>query len=195
MASTPEASIGQLGLALATVGGVVHRVTSDQWASPTPCTDWPVRAVVNHLVGMNLVFSALVGGEPMPTRVELADEDLAARYDSSAELLLAAFSAPGALDGDIAGPLGSASGEERLQIRLYDLIAHGWDVARATGQSLNLPEELVEHSLAFSSVQLHGVDRSGRFAPARSVPDSAEAIDRLVSFLGRDVNWSAPAER
>lgn len=194
MASTPEASIVQLDLALATVGGVVHRVTSVQWASPTPCTDWPVRAVVNHLVGMNLVFAALIGGEPLPTRAEFADEDLATRYDASAELLLVAFSAPGALDRHIAGPMGSATGEERLQIRLYDLIAHGWDVARATGQLLDLPEALVEGSLAFATVQLDGVDRAGRFAPARSLPDSADAIDRLVGFLGRDVDWAPPAE-
>ena len=193
MASSPEIAIDQLAQAFSAVGVVVHRIEPDQWSSATPCTEWPVRRVVGHLVGMNLVFAAILTDEAMPARFEIADEDLAAQYDSSAELLVSRFSAPGTLERDFGGPMGSASGADRLQIRLYDLIAHGWDLARAVRQPLILPDDVVEDSLAFATVQLEGIDRDGRFQPARSYPASADAVDRLAAFLGRDVTWVAPA--
>lgn len=192
MASSPASNIDQLALAFVAVGVVIHRIEPDQWASPTPCTQWPVRRVVDHLAGMNLVFAAMLADEAMPPRTEIADEDLPAHYDASAELLVTNFSAPGALQRDMGGPLGSATGAERLQIRLYDLIAHGWDLARATRQPLILPDELVEESLAFATVQLEGIDREGRFHPPQSCAASADCLDRLAAFLGRDVNWAAP---
>ena len=193
MASSPESTPDRLARAFAAVGVVIHRIEPDQWGSPTPCTEWPVRRVVGHLVGMNLVFAAMLADEAMPARFEIADEDLAAQYDSSSDLLVGRFNAPGTLDRDVGGPMGSASGAERLQIRLYDVIAHGWDLARAVRQPLILPDDVVENSLAFATVQLEGIDRDGRFHPARSCPASAGAPDRLAAFLGRDVTWAAPA--
>jgi uncharacterized protein (TIGR03086 family) len=192
MAPSPESTIDHLALAFAAVGVVIHHIEPDQWASPTPCTQWAVRRVVGHLAGMNLVFAAILADEAMPARVEIADEDLAAQSDSSAGLLVSRFKAPGALRRDLGGPVGSATGAERLQIRLYDLIAHGWDLARATGQPLILPDDVVQESLAFATVQLEGIDREGRFHPPQSCAASADSLDRLAAFLGRDVNWAAP---
>jgi len=192
MASSFASSPDQLAQAFAAVGAVIHRIEPDQWAAPTPCTEWPVRRVVGHLVGMNLVFDALLTDGEMPPRVEIADEDLAAQYDVSAALLVSRFTAPGALEREFGGPMGSASGAERLQIRMYDLIAHGWDLARAVRQPLILPIDLVESSLAFATVQLEGIDRTGRFDPAQPCPGSADPLDRLAAFLGRDLGWAAP---
>jgi uncharacterized protein (TIGR03086 family) len=192
MASSTESTPDQLALTFAAVGVVIRRIEPDQWASATPCTEWSVRRVVGHLIGMNLVFAAMLADEAMPARVDIADEDLAAQYGSSAELLVSRFSSPGTLERGLGGPMGSASGAERLQIRLYDLIAHGWDLARATRQSMILPDDVVEDSLAFATVQLAGIDRDGRFRPAQTCPDSADSVDRLAAFLGRDVNWAVP---
>ncbi len=85
------------------------------------------------------------------------------------------------------GPLGTATGAERLQIRLYDLLAHGWDLAQATGQPAGLPDDLAEQSLAFARTQLTEQARPGRFGPARIVAEQAPAIERLAAFLGRPV--------
>ena len=192
MASLAQSTPGQLAHASAAVGVLIHHIEPDQWSSPTPCTEWPVRRVVGHLVGMNLVFAAILAGEDAPARHDIADEELAARYDSSSALLVERFTSPGILERDFGGPMGSVSGADRLQIRLYDLIAHGWDLARATGQALVLPEQMVEDSIAFATAQLEGVDRSGRFHPAYPCPASADPLDRLAAFLGRDVTWSRP---
>ncbi len=192
MASSPETSVGHLALASAAVGVLIHHIAPHQWASPTPCTDWPVRRVVHPLVGMNLVFAALIADEPMPVRFDIEDVDLTEQYDWAAELLVSRFSDPGTLDRVMGGPLGSASVAERLQIRLYDLLAHGWDLARATEQSLILPDDLIERSLAFATEQLDGVDRDGRFQPAQPCPDEVDLLGHLAAFLGRDIAWAAP---
>ena len=68
----------------------------------------------------------------MPERgVDRLGDDPVGAYQSSSASLLAAFSGPGVLERSYRGPLGSATGAERLQIRLYDLLAHGWDLAQA----------------------------------------------------------------
>jgi len=110
------------------------------------------------------------------------------RYRDSAVALHAAFDQPGVLERSYHGPPGTATGAERLQIRLYDLLAHGWDLAQATGQSAELPDDLAEQSLAFVCTQLTDQARAGRFGPARIVAERGPAIERLVAFLGRPVN-------
>jgi uncharacterized protein (TIGR03086 family) len=74
-----------------------------------------------------------------------------------------------------------------LQIRLYDLLTHGWDLARATGQPADLPDDLAEQSLAFVRTQLTEQARAGRFGPAQNARDNAPALERLVAFLGRPI--------
>ena len=124
-----------------------------------------------------------------PRRVaDHVESDPVGAYRDSMATLQAAFGRPGVLERVYRGPLGAATGAERLQIRLYDLLAHGWDLAQATGQPVGLPDEVVEQSLAFVRRQLTDNDREGRFGPVQPVADGAPAIERLVAFLGRPVN-------
>jgi uncharacterized protein (TIGR03086 family) len=182
--------VDQLGRAFAAVGDLVTKVRPEQWSAPTPCTDWTVRQLVNHLIGMNRVFAALLADEPLPPRpaADHVEDDPDGAYRDSAATLRAAFDQPGVLERTYRGPLGAATGAERLQIRLYDLLAHGWDLAQATGQHAELPDDVAEQSLAFVRTQLDEQARPGRFGPAQIVADDAPAIERLVAFLGRPVN-------
>jgi uncharacterized protein (TIGR03086 family) len=186
----PAPLVEQLGLAFDAVAGLIGNIRADQWSAPTPCPDWTVRQVVNHLIGMNRVFAALLAGQPPPPRpsADQVEDDPAGAYRDSAAALLAAFGRPGVLERSYHGPLGTATGAERLQIRLYDLLAHGWDLAQATEQPAGLPDDLAEQSLAFARTQLTGQARPGRFGPAQSVAEQAPAIERLAAFLGRPVN-------
>ncbi|SNT63687.1 TIGR03086 family protein [Streptosporangium subroseum] len=177
-----------LARAYEAVGDLIAEIRPEQWKAPTPCTEWNVREVVDHLVGMDLVFVALIEGGPMPDRGadRLGDDPVGAWRASSASLQ-AVFSRPGVLERSYTGPMGSATGAERLQIRLYDLLAHGWDLAQATGVPVRVPEDLAERSLTFVRVQLSPQPRTGRFAEPQPVEESAPAIDRLAAFLGRSV--------
>jgi uncharacterized protein (TIGR03086 family) len=191
--TSPDPLLRGLARAFDAVGALVANVRPDQWSAPTPCTDWTVRRLVEHLIGMNRVLAALLADAPLPRRpaADAAEEDgaeLVPAYRETAASLQRAFARPGALARQYSGPLGSATGAERLQIRLYDLLAHGWDLAQATGQPADLPDDLAEQSLAFVRTQLTEQARPGRFAPAQDVSAAAPALDRLVAFLGRPIS-------
>ena len=189
--------VGQLGRALDAVAGLIGNIGAGQWSAPTPCTDWTVRQVVDHLIGMNRVFAALLADEPPPPRPPAGhvEDDPVGAYRDSAAALRATFGQPGVLERTYHGPLGTATGAERLQIRLYDLLTHGWDLAQATGQPADLPDDLAEQSLAFARTQLTEQARPGRFGPAQIVAEDAPAIERLAAFLGRPVNTGAEPMR
>ncbi|PZS37546.1 MAG: TIGR03086 family protein [Pseudonocardiales bacterium] len=190
---TPPPSVDQLARALSAVGQLIAEIQPEQWAAPTPCTDWTVRELVAHLVGMNLVFAALLSDQAPPERgTDRLGDDPAGAYLDSAAAMQAAFDQPGVLERTYHGPLGAATGADRLHIRIYDLLAHGWDLAQTTGQPAELPHELAEQSLTFVQIQLSTQPRTGRFDPAQPVPDDAPAIDRLVAFLGRPVSTGQP---
>lgn len=184
-----QPSVQQLSRALGSVGDLITGIRPEQWSAPTPCTDWTVHTLVNHLVGINVVFTALLQGQAPPERgADHLGEDPTGAYHHSAVAILAAFDQPGVLQHTYHGPLGAASGAERLQIRMADLLAHGWDLAQATGQPVALPEDLAEQALIFVRAQLSTQPRTGRFGPAQAVADDAPAIERLVAFLGRSIN-------
>jgi uncharacterized protein (TIGR03086 family) len=182
--------VEHLGRAFDTVAGLISNIRADQWSAPTPCTEWTVRQVVNHLIGMNRVFAALLADQPPPPRpsADHVEDDPVGAYRDSVAALQAAFGRPGVLERTYHSPLGNATGAERLQIRLYDLLTHGWDLAQATEQPVDLPDDLAEQSLVFARTQLTEQARPGRFGPAQIIAEQAPAIERLVAFLGRPVN-------
>jgi uncharacterized protein (TIGR03086 family) len=145
-----------------------------------------VHQLVNHLVVGNRTIASLLSGQARPERgLDHLGDDPAGAYRASGATLQAAFDQPGILERSFRGSLGTATGEEFLQVRLYDLLAHGWDLAQATGQPAVLAEDLAEQALTFARVPLSTQPRTGRFRPAQPTADDAPAIDRLVAFLGR----------
>lgn len=188
MAPSPQ-SVEQFTRALSAVGHLIAGIRDDEWSAPTPCTEWTVHDLVNHLVGVNLVFAALLSDQASPdlSGDHLGDDPVGA-YRDSGVAIQAAFEQPGVLEWTCRGPLGTASGAARLHLRIADLLAHGWDLAQATGQPAELAEDLAEQALVFARTQLSTVPRTGRFSPAQPVADDAPAIDRLVAFLGRPVS-------
>lgn len=178
----------------AVVGDLIGRIGDDQWGAPTPCTQWTVRDVVGHLVGMNLVLVAMFEEGPMPERgLDRLGTDPAGAFLRSAAALRAAAARPGALEQSQATRIGVATGADRLQWRVVDLLAHGWDLEQATGLAADLPREVAEQALTFAQAQLPGQPRTGRFADSQPIGDHAPAIDRLAAFTGRPVPWPRPA--
>ena len=190
MASDDDIQLDRLARSFDAVGELVDVVQPGQWSAPTQCMDWTVHRLVEHLIGKNLVFAAVLAEQPLPQRGDGVPSDRLGRaYRESAAVLLDAFGQPGALDRSYQGPLGVATGTERLKIRMYDLVAHGWDLAQALGRPADLPEDAAEESLAFARADGRAVRPGGGcFGPARPVADTAPPIVRLVAFLGRDVS-------
>lgn len=194
MNKNSQRSVDSLEHALRLGGQLVENIAGPQWDAPTPCSEWTVREVLAHVVGMNLVFAAMLAGQrPPSSETDILGEDPAGAYARSAQLLLDAFGAPGALERSFQSPMGTATGLERLQIRSYDLLAHLWDLAQATGQQLENDPVLqasAQQALEFAGGQLAGVERAGRFAPPQPISATVPALDQLAAFLGRPVTWS-----
>jgi uncharacterized protein (TIGR03086 family) len=183
--------VEQLGQALDVTGGLVGGVTAGQWDGPTPCTEMTVRDLVVHMITGNRMFTAIMGGTPLPEARGAAgevdpDSDLAAQYADAAAGLTAAFTAPGALERQVVVPAGPVPGIGALHLRIVEMLVHGWDLARATGQQADFPEALAETGIEFSRQKLGDVP-PGRspFAPPQPAPGDAPAIDRLAALLGR----------
>jgi uncharacterized protein (TIGR03086 family) len=193
------APVEKLAGALAGTEPLVAAIAPDEWELPSPCAGWSVRDVVNHLVGGNLLFVRVLGGEPLPPREELVaasrtdrlGDDAAGAYRASAAALVEAFRADGALERPVTVPAGTFPGIAALQLRIVEALVHGWDVARATGRPLEFPDALVEEVLGFTRATLPRLpprpEGQGPFGPAQPVPDDAPALDRLAALLGRPV--------
>ena len=140
---------------------------------------------------MNLVFVALLEESPRPARgADRLGADPAGAYRRSAAALQAAATRPGVLERTQATPVGVATGAERLQWRVVDLLTHGWDLVQATGIAAELSDDLAEHALTFAQAQLPSQPRAGRFADPQPIRDNAPAIARLAAFTGLRVPWT-----
>jgi uncharacterized protein (TIGR03086 family) len=184
----PDGPDAQLARALSATEQVVAAVRDEQWTAPTPCEAWTVRDLLGHLVGGQLLVTALLHGEqPPPDRDPLGADPLAA-FRTSGQAMRAAFAQPGALERTVAVPVGTVPGAVALHLRLTELLVHGWDLARATGSPTSAPEDLAEQELAFSRAQLQRVPPGRRpFGPSQPVAEDAPALERLAALLGRRV--------
>lgn len=181
----PEVHVGALNTTRAFVAGV----GADQWAGPTPCADWDVRGLVNHIVTGNWWASELGAGrtiEEVGPRLDgdvLADDPVGA-YDASAAAAAAAFRAPGAMERPCAVSYGPVPGEIYCGHRFLDVLIHGWDVAKATGQDTTLPADLVEACIEVVEPQAELLAGSGMFDAGIDVA-SSDPQTRLLAMLGR----------
>ncbi|WP_078280591.1 TIGR03086 family metal-binding protein [Mycobacteroides franklinii] len=166
--------------ASAAIEALIAAVREDQWDAETPCTDWNLRQLVDHLVEVNYSMAERFGGPGGDTC-----DDPAAAYRRSAQVLSDALARPGVLDQTYPGPFAHTTGERQLQIRMADLLTHGWDLAQATGIPADLPVDLVENALGFVEKLAAAFARSGKFGTPQPVTADAPVLDRLAAQTGR----------
>ena len=166
---------------------LVRPLEDDELALPTPCTDWTVQDLLEHMISGSLTFAgALRGDSPRqdPSDVRRAIADALPEFAGSLE-------APGAFDRPIGGlPFGDMTGETLAHYAAFDLLMHAWDLSMATGRKLELSEALVGDLDAWARGWLiDAYRRPGMFAPAARSSAAASRLERLVAFSGRDVAW------
>ena len=154
------------------------------------CGDWDVRALVNHIVSGNLWVPELVGGKSIADVGDRLDGDVlgddpVAAYDASADVAAAAFRAPGAMDAPVGVSYGPVPGSIYCGHRFLDVLIHGWDVARSTGQDTTLDPQLVEACWEVVEPQAEMLAGSGMFGTASSAPAGADRQTALLVMLGR----------
>ena len=176
--------------ALADTRRYVAGVKDGQWRDPTPCTEWDVRALLNHIVSENMWVAPLVAGqsvEEIGDRFEgdVLGEDPLASYEASAADAARAFNSPGAMGASCAVSYGPVPGEVFAGHRLIDVVVHGWDLAKATGQDTSLEGALIEACLSIAEPQAQLLRASGMFGGDVEVPPGADDQTRLLALLGR----------
>jgi uncharacterized protein (TIGR03086 family) len=119
---------------------------------------------------------------------DLLGNDPAAAYAQSSTALQDAFTRPGVMEQTFEAPIGTVPGAVMLHLRITEMLVHGWDLARATGQPADLPADLAEQELAFTRGALGSLPPDRRpFAAPVAVADEAPALDQLAAVLGRHV--------
>ncbi|MFH8607347.1 TIGR03086 family metal-binding protein [Streptomyces sp. NPDC018029] len=171
----------------------VHAVRADQWDDPTPCTDWTVHDLVNHLTAEQLWVPPLVrDGATMESVGDLFEGDMLgpdqiASWDTAAAASRAAFREPGALDRIVHLSSGDASSTFYCGQMTVDLVVHAWDLSRAIGADEQLPDELIDFAVREVAPYADELEKSGLFAPAVEPPPDADAQTKLLNLMGRRV--------
>jgi uncharacterized protein (TIGR03086 family) len=170
--------------------GVISGVRPEQHDARTPCSDWTVHDLLEHMIGVVDGIGAAAGGRP-PHPFTLG-ADPAGQFEEAAAATLSAWRTPGVLDRVVdAGP-GPIPGRVLASINLLDTATHTWDLATATGQPAELPDAVAGAALEASRMAISPEIRPGRFADELEAPHGASTTQQLVAYLGRPA-WAEAA--
>jgi uncharacterized protein (TIGR03086 family) len=184
---------------------VVSEVTAVDLGRPTPCAEWTLGDLLAHMTVQHNGFAAAAAGrgaDPEVWKASAPATDPVTEYGMAAELVIAAFAAPGVLERGFALPEIIPGVEfpaaQAISFHFIDYVVHGWDVARALGLPYGLDAALVEAALPVAEAVPDGERRlrpGAAFRPRLSSPvdAGAGAMDRILALLGRSPTWSAPA--
>jgi uncharacterized protein (TIGR03086 family) len=164
------------------LGMVVAGITPAQLGNPTPCAGFTVRGVLEHMIGGATVFAAAYRGE-QPAEPDMSEP--LAGFGAALGDLVAAITAPGALERTIRAPFGDMSGEAFAQYIAFDGLVHGWDLATATGQSYEPPPALVAAADAYAHRTIDAMRDGNTFATPVEPAAGASPIERLANYTGR----------
>jgi uncharacterized protein (TIGR03086 family) len=180
----------------ARLAALVASVRDDQLALPTPCAEYTVGDLLDHIDGLSLAFTwaatkefpdgPAAGGSGDASR--LGDE-WRQRIPDRLGALGDAWQDPAAWDGmTMAGPV-EMPGQIAALVAVDEVVAHGWDLARATGQPFDADEAAVAAATSFAEM-FDDDNRGDAFASPVPVASDARPLDRLMGLLGRDPTWS-----
>ncbi len=165
---------------------VIGRLSSDHREQSTPCTEWNVHQVIEHVCqGSHMVAGALNQQSPPEEAPDfLANGPAEGWINAHAALVEAAtpenLSAIRSLPG-----LGEMPGEVAMSVIVADAAVHAWDVAKGAGVDIEMSDELAAWALATWKQVVPPEGRQGGFGPVVPVADDAPTIDQLVGYTGR----------
>lgn len=169
----------------------VQLVGADDWGRPTPCIEWSVRDLANHVVGGCRRYSMLLhGASPDETNalrsLDHLGADPVAAAAAAADEMAMAFREPGALTRVVHHPAGDRSGGVLLDMRIMDFAIHAWDLARALGSDETLDPDLVVLLWDVLSEMGPEMVEKGYFQAANAVlPGDAPLKARVLHITGR----------
>ena len=146
----------------------------------TPCDDWDVRTLMNHMLDTQQYFVGAAKGDenakpPGPNPPDILGDDPVAAFDKARSETLDTFGQEGVIEKT--GP--------SIGIAFADQLLHGWDLATATGQDATMPDGLADAAYVTIHGKFTDEQRKGVFKPEVKVDADASAQDRLLAYTGR----------
>ncbi|MEN3274063.1 MAG: hypothetical protein V7636_2824 [Actinomycetota bacterium] len=147
---------------------------------PTPCDQWDVRTLLNHVVDTQRYFVDAARGKeaspPSPNPPDIIGDDPAGAFEHARSETAKTFGEPGVIDKT--GP--------SLGIAFSDLLLHTWDLAKATGQDATMPDGLADAAYGLIHGKFTDEQRKGLFKPEVKVGANASPQQKLLAYTGRD---------
>ena len=189
-----------LGPATRRLADLIGGIPAELLDGPTPCADTSVAALLDHVGGLTKSFTAAatkatgaLGSPAPPADAPRLADDWRTRIPRDLEALAEAWRQPEAWSGMTQAGGVDLPGEVAGVVALDEVVIHGWDLARATGQDYQCDEASLEAVHGFVS-QFAGVSPeerpAGLFGPQVDVPDDAPLLGRVLGLTGRDPAWT-----
>ena len=167
---------------------VIRSISSEQMDAPTPCSEWDVRALMQHTVGTVVYLTDLAAGEmsgpPTPSTATDRDE-LVDQLAEAAERAVQRFRDGGLLENE-SSLFAGMTGDVIAGIIAGEFLVHGWDLARATGQTIPVAVDVADAYLQ----RIASTDAprpEWAYGPEVEAPSDASVIDRIAALLGRPI--------
>jgi uncharacterized protein (TIGR03086 family) len=169
---------------------VVHQVPDDRWTAATPCTEWDVRTLLNHVVGEQLWVVPLIDGRTVADVGSELDGDLVGddpdgAWHHAASAAHRSLMQPGAVDRTVHLSYGDETAANYVEQLTFDALIHAWDLARGAGADDRLPDGLVAWGLAWVTPVAELYASGGAFAAPVDVAGEASQQTRLLAMTGR----------
>jgi uncharacterized protein (TIGR03086 family) len=176
---------------------LVTAIPHEAWSAPTPCSDWDVRSLVNHVAGEELWTVPLLEGRTIAEVGDRFDGDVLGAeptyaVDTAAKAAVAAFGEPGAAERTVHLSFGDTPASEYAMQLMADHVVHGWDLAAATGADNRIDDELVTVLTGWFA-QREDLYRGAGAVSERPQVVVSSAQDELLVAFGRDPSWMPPA--
>ncbi len=171
-------------------GSNVEKVRDDQWTNDTPCDDWNVRVLVNHLVSEDLWTAPLMEGKTIADVGDVYDGDVLGddpkgAWASASAAALMSTAPEGAMERTVHLSFGDFPASEYAYQLFADHLIHGWDLARGIGASEAMDPELVDACAAWFAAMEEVYRSSGAIANRPEVPEDADVQTKLLAAFGR----------
>jgi uncharacterized protein (TIGR03086 family) len=184
------ASVDMLQRTLEGASAMVAKVRPDDLNKTTPCTEWDVNALVQHMIDVCQRFGGAItsgASAQRTTSTPQAEGEPAAAYTDAAARLIDGFRTPGAMECTLKLPFGEMPASVAINVALADQLLHTWDLAKAIGQPYTMDADLAEATLRMMQQMMKPEFRGpGKgFGAEVPCPPDAPIQDRVLAFSGR----------
>jgi uncharacterized protein (TIGR03086 family) len=163
---------------------LVAGVGTEQWELPTPCTEWDVRQLVNHMAGSSKVCAAAASRGSRPSGDDHLGDAPVASFASAARQAQLAWRAEGATEGQVSIPADMPA-IAALAVNILDIGTHSWDLATATGQDHGLNDRAIETIDQWNRRVVNDDVRAGRGFGDDLGPQGDDRLANMLAFVGR----------